>query len=85
MAINPRHLDQIADLPQIYGDPFDRLIISQARAENLAIVTRGSIIHKYNVNPSYKQIEKEASLARKRKAFPNMLKMREQAGENEKV
>ncbi len=32
-----------------------------------------------------KQIEKEASLARKRKAFQNMLKMREQAGENEKV
>ena len=30
LAINPQHLDQIANLPQIYGDPFDRLIISQA-------------------------------------------------------
>lgn len=50
LAINPQHLDQIADLPQIHGDPFDRLIISQALAENLAIVTRDSIIPKYNVN-----------------------------------
>ncbi len=50
LAINPLHLDRIADLPQIHGDPFDRLIISQALAENLTIVTRDSIIPKYNVN-----------------------------------
>lgn len=31
---------------QIHGDPFDRLIISQAIAENLTIVTRDSIIPK---------------------------------------
>ncbi len=37
LAINPLHLDQIAGLPQIHGDPFDRLIISQALVENLAI------------------------------------------------
>lgn len=50
LAINPGHLDWIANLPQIHGDPFDRLIISQALAENLAIVTKDSIIPKYDVN-----------------------------------
>ncbi len=50
LAINPLHLDQIAGLLQVHGDPFDRLIISQTLAENLAIVTRDSIIPKYNVN-----------------------------------
>lgn len=49
LAINPLHLDQIANLPQIHGDPFDRLIISQAIAEKLIIVTRDSIIPKYDV------------------------------------
>ncbi len=32
LAIEPSHLDRIAKLPQIHGDPFDRLIISQALA-----------------------------------------------------
>ncbi len=50
LTIEPSHLDRIAKLPQIHGDPFDRLIISQALAENLIIVTRDSIIPKYNVN-----------------------------------
>jgi PIN domain nuclease of toxin-antitoxin system len=49
LAINPPHLDQIANLPPVHGDPFDRLIISQALVENLAIVTRDSIIPKYDV------------------------------------
>lgn len=50
LAINPQHLDQIANLPQIHGDPFDRLIISQAITENLTIVTSDSIIPKYDAN-----------------------------------
>lgn len=50
LAINPQHLDWIANLPQIHGDPFDRLIISQALAENLTIVTKDSIMPKYDVN-----------------------------------
>jgi PIN domain nuclease of toxin-antitoxin system len=49
LAINPLHLDQIKNLPRIHGDPFDRLIISQALAENLIIVTKDSIIPKYDV------------------------------------
>jgi PIN domain nuclease of toxin-antitoxin system len=50
LAIKPIHLDRIVNLPQIHGDPFDRLIISQALAENMTIVTRDSIIPQYDVN-----------------------------------
>ena len=50
MAINPQHLDQIANLPQIHGESFDRLIISQAIVENLTIVTRDSMIPQDDVN-----------------------------------
>ena len=34
LPIKPFHLDKIGRLPAIHGDPFDRLIISQAIAEN---------------------------------------------------
>ena len=49
LIINPQYLDQIANSPQIHGDPFDRLIISQAIAENLTIVTSDSMIPQYDV------------------------------------
>ena len=46
LPIKPFHLDEIG---QIHGDPFDRLIISQAIAENLVIITKDGIIPQYNV------------------------------------
>ncbi len=49
LSIKPFHLDAIGKLPSIHGDPFDRLIISQAVAENLIIITRDGIIPQYNV------------------------------------
>lgn len=50
LPIKPFHLDEIKKLPQIHGDPFDRLIISQAITENLVIITKDGIIPQYNVN-----------------------------------
>lgn len=49
LSIKPFHLDEIGRLPTIHGDPFDRLIISQAVAENLIIITKDEIIPRYNV------------------------------------
>lgn len=49
LPIKPFHLDEIGQLPQIHGDPFDRLIISQAIAENLVIIIKDGIIPQYNV------------------------------------
>lgn len=50
LPIKPFHLDEINKLPQIHGDLFDRLVISQAITENLVIITKDGIIPQYNVN-----------------------------------
>lgn len=49
LSIKPFHLDEISHLPPIHGDPFDRLIISQAITENLVIITKDDKIPQYNV------------------------------------
>ena len=43
------HLDELENIPVYHNDPFDRLIICQARTENLVIITRDTIIPKYPV------------------------------------
>lgn len=50
LSIKPFHLDEIEHLPAIHGGPFDRLIISQAIAENLIIITKDKTIPLYNVS-----------------------------------
>lgn len=49
LSIKPFHLDEIGKLPMIHGDPFDRLIVSQAIAENLIIITKDGTIPQYHV------------------------------------
>jgi len=49
LTIFPVHLERIKELPAIHRDPFDRLLVAQAQVENLAIVTRDSIIPQYPV------------------------------------
>ncbi len=44
LPIKPFHLDEIRQFPAIHGDPFDRLIISQAIAENLIIITKDAML-----------------------------------------
>jgi len=49
LAIYPAHVLRVAALPPIHKDPFDRLLIAQAQAENLALVTRDPEIRRYTV------------------------------------
>ncbi len=49
LPIKSIHLDELKNLPKHHGDPFDRLIIAQALAENLTIITRDSTIPNYPV------------------------------------
>ncbi len=49
LPIEPQHLDHIKSLPGIHGDPFDRLLISQAVIEGMTLITKDSIIPKYEV------------------------------------
>lgn len=49
LPIGLPHLDEITLLPHHHGDPFDRLLIAQARVEKLTLITRDSEIPKYPV------------------------------------
>ena len=43
LPIASNHLDELENLPNHHNDPFDRLIICQARTEELTIITRDTI------------------------------------------
>lgn len=52
MAVLPIHLPhalEISRLPKHHADPFDRLLVAQARAENLVLVTADRTLAKYDV------------------------------------
>ncbi len=54
LDIKPNHLSVLRSLPFIHRDPFDRLYISQAIAEDMTIITSDTIIPKYNVRTLWK-------------------------------
>lgn len=47
LKINSLHALAIASLPNIHGDPFDRLLIAQAAVERLVFLTRDEDVLKY--------------------------------------
>ena len=49
IPINYEHAWQVKDLPPHHRDPFDRLLISQAKAEHLMLVTRDSQLKAYDI------------------------------------
>ena len=49
LPITWRHAQATSDLPMIHSDPFDRLLIAQALAEGLILMTRDETIHGYDV------------------------------------
>jgi PIN domain nuclease of toxin-antitoxin system len=49
LPIELEHVLDVATLPQFHGDPFDRLLISQARAENMSILTEDPTFKRYEV------------------------------------
>lgn len=49
LAVTDTDFESLKTLPFIHHDPFDRLLVSQARNNNLTIITRDTIIPKYDV------------------------------------
>lgn len=49
LAISSRHALRAGALPPIHGDPFDRLLVAQAREERLTIVTADPMLSRYDV------------------------------------
>ena len=54
LPIKSGHLEKLLTLPWHHRDPFDRLLISQAQAENLKLVTIDENISRYDVETLWK-------------------------------
>jgi len=50
LAITVEHAHALKDLPLLHRDPFDRLLIAQARLERLTLLTRDRIVTQYDVS-----------------------------------
>lgn len=49
LSVNLAHVYELAELPHHHGDPFDRLLIAQARAEGHTLVTSDAKVRAYDV------------------------------------
>ncbi len=49
LSITAGHAERVADLPDVHGDPFDRLLVAQAMLEHLTILTADANIGRYGV------------------------------------
>ena len=49
LPIKADHLALLKALPKLQGDPFDRLLICQANAEKMKLITLDENIRKYDV------------------------------------
>jgi PIN domain nuclease of toxin-antitoxin system len=49
LAIEPRHVAPLTSLPFHHRDPFDRLLIAQALAESIPIVSNDPVLDNYSV------------------------------------
>ena len=50
LPITLPHILRLSELPPHHGDPFDRLLISQARVEDIILVTKDENISKYPID-----------------------------------
>lgn len=49
LPIAARHAWQAAALPRLHDDPFDRILVAQAKLEELTIVTHDRALRRYDV------------------------------------
>lgn len=47
LPVDGRHIEQLATLPSLHKDPFDRLLIAQALAEPLVLLTSDAALAAY--------------------------------------
>jgi PIN domain nuclease of toxin-antitoxin system len=53
LPVLPAHIPELLALPMHHRDPFDRLLIAQARAEGMALATSDDQIRKYRVSMAW--------------------------------
>lgn len=50
LEVTADHAWRVRDMPRHHGDPFDRLLVAQAQAEGLALLTRDAVFDAYDVD-----------------------------------
>lgn len=50
LPVTAQHGEAAGMLPRHHGDPFDRMLIAQARIERLVLVTNDSFLSRYDVD-----------------------------------
>jgi PIN domain nuclease of toxin-antitoxin system len=50
LPIQLEHVWHLGELPRLHGDPFDRMLVAQARSEGMTLVTADAAIHQYPVD-----------------------------------
>lgn len=50
LMISGKHAEEAARLPDHHSDPFDRMLVAQARIENLTLMTADDQIPRYRVS-----------------------------------
>ena len=46
-VVSSKHSAAVEDLPHLHGDPFDRLLVAQARCEGMKLLTHDRLIVQY--------------------------------------
>lgn len=49
LAVTPEHVHGVVDLPFLHRDPFDRLLVAQARHEGLTLLSADPQVRQYDV------------------------------------
>jgi PIN domain nuclease of toxin-antitoxin system len=47
VPVLPAHAAAVDDLPPLHGDPFDRLLVAQARTESMHLLTHDTLLAAY--------------------------------------
>lgn len=48
LTVTSHHVLLVADLPPIHKDPFDRILLAQAKAENMVLLSADKILSRYS-------------------------------------
>jgi len=50
LPLRVTHVDQLDALPEFHKDPFDRMLVAQALAEDCALVSRDGVLARYGAS-----------------------------------
>lgn len=50
IPVRSAHAALVARLPELHGDPFDRLLVAQARVEGVLLITSDPLVAKYGAS-----------------------------------